>query len=305
MTMTTIFDARPRADWTRDVEPVFLVGAPRSGTTWLQAMLASHPGIYTGPETFFFSTFGGAEREFLRPKERKVGLGEYLSEEEFHGFMAELFWRSISALPPPAAKPRFFLEKTTHHAEHGDFILKTFPRARFIHLVRDARAVVASLLRASKGWGKTWAPSRVRRATLAWSELVLKSRSIRSIVPHPSQYTEVKYEELRRAPELRLADLFLWIGVEADDAFVAHAVEENKLGRTKNRGFASIPATAQSGVTPIADTTYPEGFFGLAPYTVEDVQLNWLQRRHVERLAGDLLRDLGYLDDAKAAAAAR
>ncbi len=288
-------NTKPRADWTRDLEVIFLIGAPRSGTTWLQAMLASHPAVYTGPETFFFGTFGAAEQEFLRPKERRVGLGEYLSQSEFYAFMADLFWRSISALPPPAGKPRFFLEKTTHHGERGDFILKTFPRARFIHLVRDARAVVASLLRASHDWGKSWAPSRVRRATLIWCNLVQSSRSIRSLVPDASQYTEVKYEELRRAPERGLADLFRWIGVEADRALVLRAVEENALERARERGFASIPTTAQSGVTPIADTSYPDGFFGAGNYSVDQIQLNALQRRQVERMAGDLLRELGYL----------
>ncbi len=285
---------RPRADWTRDLEVIFLIGAPRSGTTWLQAMLASHSAIYTGPETFFFGAFGAAEQDFLAPKERRVGLGEYLSADEFYGLMGELFWRSVSALPAPAGTPGFFLEKTTHHGEHGGFILKTFPRARFIHLVRDARAVVASLLRASQGWGKSWAPSGVRAATGVWSSLVRSSRSIKSLVPHPNQYTEVKYEDLRRAPEHRLAELFQWIGVEADPALVTRTVEDNVLFRVNGQGFSSIPAIAKNGGASTAGT-YPDGFFGPAPDSIENVDLSWLQRRRVERLAGDLLRDLGYL----------
>ena len=48
----------PRAVfWTNNVEMIFLVGCPRSGTTWLQAMLSSHPTVYTGPETQFFFSF--------------------------------------------------------------------------------------------------------------------------------------------------------------------------------------------------------------------------------------------------------
>ncbi|NJL55543.1 sulfotransferase [bacterium] len=35
--------------------PLFLVGCPRSGTTLLQSMLASHPQIASFPETKFSS----------------------------------------------------------------------------------------------------------------------------------------------------------------------------------------------------------------------------------------------------------
>ena len=43
--------------------PIFIVGAPRSGTTVLRLMLDSHHNIAAGPETHFLKDFAnGAER---------------------------------------------------------------------------------------------------------------------------------------------------------------------------------------------------------------------------------------------------
>jgi hypothetical protein len=36
---------------------VFLIGCPRSGTTWLQRLLASHPQVRTVQETFLFPRY--------------------------------------------------------------------------------------------------------------------------------------------------------------------------------------------------------------------------------------------------------
>jgi hypothetical protein len=58
-----------RAPWTHEAGLDFLVGCPRSGTAWLQAMLACHPDIYTGPETPFFGAYHPVEREYLREKD--------------------------------------------------------------------------------------------------------------------------------------------------------------------------------------------------------------------------------------------
>src|SRR5438128_3132184 len=88
--------APERAPWTHAVEPVFLVGCARSGTTWLQAMLACHPAIHTGPETHFFSSFHPVELEFWRAKDRRLGLSEYLGQDAFYGLIGDSFWRTVS-----------------------------------------------------------------------------------------------------------------------------------------------------------------------------------------------------------------
>lgn len=40
---------------------VFLVGSPRSGTTWVQRLLASHPQIQTGQESHLFAAYIGPQ----------------------------------------------------------------------------------------------------------------------------------------------------------------------------------------------------------------------------------------------------
>lgn len=179
--------------WTHDVDLVFLVGCGRSGTTWLQAMLAFHPAIYTGTETHFFGAFSHSEYKFLHPPHTlTAGLSAYFNKEEFYNIIAELFWCLISTLPPPSTQPKYFLERTPYHCRYDDFILNTFPNARFIHLIRDGRAVVSSMLRASRSWGADWAPNKVHKAANFWLELTQAGQMIALKTQNPNQYIEVR-----------------------------------------------------------------------------------------------------------------
>ncbi len=47
-----------RGDGPRSSPPIFVAGVPRSGTTLLPAMLATHPRLVCGPETRFFGRPG-------------------------------------------------------------------------------------------------------------------------------------------------------------------------------------------------------------------------------------------------------
>ena len=42
-----------------DQSLVLIVGAQRSGTTWVQRLLASHPAIVSGQESHLFSSYLG------------------------------------------------------------------------------------------------------------------------------------------------------------------------------------------------------------------------------------------------------
>ena len=92
-------------------------------------------------------------------------------------------------------------EKSPGHNEHVDAILKAYPRAKIIALVRDGRAVVNSNMLT------TWAsPSNPRRFWLfCWNWMV----QMRLIIRHQRRYgvdkiLTVKYEDLVQEPQAQL-----------------------------------------------------------------------------------------------------
>lgn len=295
--VTSIPKWRERAPWTYKVDLIFLVGAPRSGTTWLQAMLASHPKIYTGTETLFFMTFQAVEQRFWHPPGgRRIGLGEYLSPEEFYNFMADFFWRVVSGLPEPPREIKYFLEKTNSHCLYADFILRVFPKARFIHLVRDARAVVASMLRAATTWGRDWAPRTVDEGVKLWARHVEAGRLISQKVRNRNQFIQIKYEDIRKNPSKYLKMLFEWLNLPVKENLITTIIQSNSLEsvRASKNPFVSIPLRETKGAPAKINTAYPGGFIGPAPYKLREVQLSRLQRLRIEYLVGDILRGLGY-----------
>ncbi len=282
-----------RAPWTLDVDVLVVVGAERSGTTWLQSLIAHHPEVVTGPETHFFRTFAKADVEMTRRRDRPLGVSEYWSRDQFHAVVERMFWGVVSSLPEPPAPVRYFLEKTPLHCMYGDFILRVLPRARFLHVIRDGRAVAASLLRASEGWGRQWAPDTVWLAAERWDTRVRAGRGIRALVPDPSAYREVRYEDVRRDPAGSLTALYRWLGLMHDPESVARAVAANDLRARDGREFESIPRAGASENT-LSEDSYPEGFVGPAPIDPADIDLSPAQMRKFEMLKGPLLAELGY-----------
>src|SRR5258707_1139069 len=72
-----------------DRSPVFIVGAQRSGTSWVQRMLCAHPHIVGGQESHLFSGYlaplwqrWNTERDLRDGGSRTIGLACYLTEDE-------------------------------------------------------------------------------------------------------------------------------------------------------------------------------------------------------------------------------
>lgn len=153
----------------KEESPIFIVGMPRSGTTLMRASLASHPRIAISPETHFLSywvpSHATAELQDTLDFERFwagfIGSPQFgnleLDADAVHDRLlasgVPTFKTLLSILLREHArrcgKPRWG-EKTPTHHEHIDQLLEWYPNARIIYMLRDPRAVVASLLDASK-----------------------------------------------------------------------------------------------------------------------------------------------------------
>lgn len=199
---------------------VFLIGAPRSGTTWLQRLLATDERVRTGRETDLFDLYVGPqlkawrrELDESRSGRGPLGLGCYVTESDFLAALREYMRRFLEPMVGGLGPDEIFLDKTPSHALFVPEIDELLPRSRFIHIVRDGRDVVASLLAASRSWGRRWAPTGPRSATQMWLAHVRAGRAARELVGS-ERYHEIRYEDLFSRPEESLTGVVDYLGLE-------------------------------------------------------------------------------------------
>lgn len=154
----------------------FIVGCPRSGTTLLQALLSTQPGITSFPESHFFP------RVFSRhPLARAFHLSSKAAVRYFEDFLTEAGCEQYVPMVPKRIRLQarlirsFFtildavtvdrscaiwVEKTPEHLHYIDAIRSGIPRCKFIHVVRDAPDVVASLYRVAREYPQAWGGGR-------------------------------------------------------------------------------------------------------------------------------------------------
>lgn len=285
---------------------IYLIGAPRSGTTWLQRMLGSHPQIATPQETdlynryidpllqtwrtelpssFESATFEGWERR------RYKGLPAIITTDELLEHVRDLISDIYGSLLKRKPSASTVLEKNPEYSLCTDLIVTIAPHARFIHLVRDGRDVALSLTRAAAGWGWWWAPSRLDDAARRWAKYVDSAQMARDA---PGGYLEVRYEELSLSSGAeRLEEIFEFCGVTVGDSYARSLLDQYRLGEPTNaRGGIVWSGEVAKHVKD--EPKEPLGFAG------ERTSSSWRQsfdaydRRLFDHIAGERLVDLGY-----------
>lgn len=302
------------------MRPIYVMGAARSGTTWVQNMLGAHPSIATPQELELFPLYVAPWHEHWRGqlpasedlwrRHRHKGLPAILNQEAFETLLTDLVGRVYAEVLARKPGATTVLEKEPGHTVYSALLLRHFPEARFVHVIRDGRDVAASLLRASSGWGGTWATATVERAAWIWRTNVEHGRRTSLLTPN---YVEVRYETLRSdAGPSELARVFRFAGLDAALEECEEIYRRHTLGLNGNRPASSIvwggEALRRLGGPP----EEPEGFFGPARPGAWRDELSPGERWTFHRVAGDMLVELGYAEDggwtgvgpARAAAAA-
>jgi Sulfotransferase family len=136
-------------------DPVFIIGSPRSGTSALAWALHHHPAFWTSKETDFlqplfghgqagdvFEQAGSSERSWLHYNE--VGQAEFSS---YLGL-------GINALITSRSEGKRWVDQTPSYTLFADDLVDLFPGARFLHIARDGRAAVNSMVHFGQGIGK-------------------------------------------------------------------------------------------------------------------------------------------------------
>ncbi|WP_433420038.1 sulfotransferase family protein [Microtetraspora malaysiensis] len=244
--------------------PIFVVGCPRSGTTMLQLMLHSHPRIAVPPETRFLVPAYFSRKSYgdMRQAENRRRLAEWiangrntkfrelgLDKAEFvqtammgPGSFGSVIGTVFKSYAERFGKSRWG-DKRPSYFKHVDMLMRMFPDAQFIHLIRDGRDCVASLKE------MPWYTLDSFHAVSNWAEAIdFGTRNARRLPA--DTFFQLRYEDLTADPESELRKLCAFIGEDYDPAMceprhVARvAVPAHKVWHRNTHGEVT---TARSG----------------------------------------------------------
>jgi hypothetical protein len=248
---------------------VFMIGNGRSGSTLVHELLARHPGVgFVSNLEDRIPTLPPSAGRYNNTLYRRVpapltrkGRLRYAPSEAYRALsrqVSPMIASSSRDLLASDAMPwvtrRFrsffadralvqgkpvFLHKFTGWPRSG-FIREVFPDARFIHIVRDGRGVVASDLR-TPWWRGYLGPEHLGcgplpvayaaeweasgrsfplLAGLSWKVVMDAYVAARELVPS-GHWLDVRFEDVLADPGSRFKEMLEFMGLEEDDQFAA------------------------------------------------------------------------------------
>ncbi|MCA8976405.1 MAG: sulfotransferase [Planctomycetes bacterium] len=225
-------------------DPIVILGAPRSGTTYLQGIMVRHPEVAISNEVRLFEWL---RRATTMPDDERVLFGR---ADEFLGHLRrELPGVIRSWYAAMAPRARWWGDKNPHYAESRatlDTIVELFPGARFVHIVRDPRAVIGSLLKKRHADGRPWViPEEAH--VLVGTHLNIAAEFGQAC--GGERFFELRYEDLVADDEARASELFEWLGIPFTDEVAAFCRSQQRertafSGPTSDLGVAGGRAEA-------------------------------------------------------------
>ncbi len=129
------FFARRQDFGDTDPRPTFIVGMPRSGTTLVEQILVSHPLVHSAGELDYLQQIAAAMPRITGHNTPSPRCFQQLDRDTAHTLALD-YLRQRTAQAPAA---HCLIDKTPLNFIHLGLIALLFPRARIIHLRRDAR----------------------------------------------------------------------------------------------------------------------------------------------------------------------
>jgi hypothetical protein len=212
---------------------LFIVGCGRSGTSLLGSMMNAHPEVAITYEAEFirrlalrrhrYELAGSFDADAFQAE--LVGSRSFpaldMSETEVHAVLtptpldyAEAIRRLLAAYAHRRGKS-FSGDKTPDGVLTMRLIADLFPEVRFLHIIRDGRAVALSLLQTE------WGAKTIEDAAYYWRSRVRAGRRAGRAIG-PDRYREVRYEDLVSQPDNTLSQLCRFLGLEFDTAMLRY-----------------------------------------------------------------------------------
>jgi tetratricopeptide (TPR) repeat protein len=211
------------AEGSRSSElPVFIVGMPRSGSTLIEQILASHPSVAAGGELL----------QLRAAFERPLPAGDPDAARTAALATAD---SALARLRSVSTDARRIVDKDLANFQHLGAIHQTFPRARIIHCRRDPLETCFSAY-TKLFVGAIGYAYRLDELGRYYRDYAALMHRWRSSLP-PQSLLEVDYERLVREPDTEIPRLIDFLGLPWDDACARFYETRRRVGTSS---FAQV-----------------------------------------------------------------
>jgi tetratricopeptide (TPR) repeat protein len=196
-----------RADHQGDPSdlPVFVLGLPRSGTTLVEQIIASHPQAAGAGEVHFWEAEGQKFLPTARP-DQPADLRQ----------AAATYLKLLAKAAPTAAR---VVDKMPFNFRWAALIHLALPNARIIHVRRNLADTALSIMANDLSPSRSF--SAAKPDLLAFAQDYLHTMAhLRAVLP-PARFLEISYEQLVADPEPHIRALLSFIGLPWDAACLA------------------------------------------------------------------------------------
>jgi len=162
---------------------------------------------------------------------------EAAAERVVEGVFDTYFWRA------GGSPDRVFVEKTPMHIFYAERILRRYPDARMIEVVRDGRDVSVSMQ--MLGPRQTWAPRDRTEQARMWLRYVRRGMELRENPDFAGRVLLVHYERVRADPVAEVRRMLEFAGLDASPVVVEAILGETAFERSKR---ASRPTPYRKAV---------------------------------------------------------
>ena len=264
---------------------IFLISQPRAGSTMLQRVLAGHPAVHTTAEPWLMLHPVYA----LRATGHEAEYGALTAHRALQDFMGTLeggqshyvealrrMGLHLYGTACDQAGKRYFLDKTPRYFLIIPELAQIFPEARFVILLRNPLAVLASILH-------TWVQGDWIRLSRHYMNLVLAPRLLlEGIELLGARAVVVRYERLVQEPASQVSELSGLLGLEFRPDMVHYGARPGFVGRYGD------PAGVYQHTQPT--TTSLDRWLDLG----RSRQTRHLARAYLADLGPELVTSLGY-----------
>ena len=213
---TAEFIARNRATAADAPAPIFIVGMPRSGSTLIEQILASHPAVQAMGETGVLPAL--LERAYAEADGGRLGRSEFRKAgETYLRDMRALGWKMRSRL----------VDKTLENYLHVGAIAVMFPRAVILHSVRDpVDTCLACYRQLFVSGGETlYDLAQIGAEYVGYRRMMDHWRTVT-----PGRVVDVSLEALIADPEAQIRRLLEACGLSWDPACLSFHETERAVG---------------------------------------------------------------------------